>query len=293
MAHAPPHTPRLAALARARVATRRAAGWPPARPLGVLSVGRPPSAAASWCWGVRSAWGAAGVGREGLFLSAPRPSRPDSTRLRRSTRLATPRVQGRRAGLALIFKLRHPCPPPNTDAGRGAACPAGDASSHSSGSASGAADAAAALNNKAAAGAAGAAGAAAAPPSDGANAADQGAGGGTHSDGVTAAFDRVTASLGPPDYSLDGAGWSVPAHRGVLRARCPHFRARLGSGMRDADGATSAVPEGFSRRSVEARGAARWGGGVGPRSGRGEGAKGAWIARCAGLFPGPTPASTL
>ncbi|GBF99226.1 hypothetical protein Rsub_11433 [Raphidocelis subcapitata] len=83
----------------------------------------------------------------------------------------------------------------------------------------------------------------------GAAAAGAGPGGGG---GGEAAFARVSAQLGAPDYVLVGAGWQLAAHRAVLQARCPHFRARLTSGMRDANGASATVPEAFPQRSIEA-----------------------------------------
>ncbi|KAI8472709.1 MAG: protein-L-isoaspartate O-methyltransferase-domain-containing protein [Monoraphidium minutum] len=67
-----------------------------------------------------------------------------------------------------------------------------------------------------------------------------------------AAFAAVSGVLGPGDYELRGAGWRVAAHRDVLRARCPHFRARLSSGMRDSGDGSHAVPEGFAQHSVQA-----------------------------------------
>jgi protein-L-isoaspartate(D-aspartate) O-methyltransferase len=58
--------------------------------------------------------------------------------------------------------------------------------------------------------------------------------------------------LGPPDCVLVGAGWELAAHSAVLRQRCDHFRARAGSGMRDAALDRVPVPSHFSRAALEA-----------------------------------------
>ncbi|GFR50447.1 hypothetical protein Agub_g12668, partial [Astrephomene gubernaculifera] len=60
-------------------------------------------------------------------------------------------------------------------------------------------------------------------------------------------------ALGPPDCQLAGWGWSLPAHRGVLQARCELLRAQLLSGMRDSHTTRYVVPEAVERReAVEA-----------------------------------------
>lgn len=58
--------------------------------------------------------------------------------------------------------------------------------------------------------------------------------------------------LGDPDCVLEGAGWTIPVHRSVLRQRCDHFRARCGSGWADASAERVVVPDHFSREAVQA-----------------------------------------
>ncbi|KAL4452300.1 hypothetical protein ABPG75_007962 [Micractinium tetrahymenae] len=58
--------------------------------------------------------------------------------------------------------------------------------------------------------------------------------------------------LGEPDCLLQGAGWSIPVHRSVLRQRCDHFRARCESGWADASTERVAVPDHFSQEAVQA-----------------------------------------
>eukprot|EP00193_Tetraselmis_chui_P018060 CAMPEP_0177780392 /NCGR_PEP_ID=MMETSP0491_2-20121128/17172_1 /TAXON_ID=63592 /ORGANISM="Tetraselmis chuii, Strain PLY429" /LENGTH=458 /DNA_ID=CAMNT_0019300147 /DNA_START=1307 /DNA_END=2680 /DNA_ORIENTATION=+ len=59
--------------------------------------------------------------------------------------------------------------------------------------------------------------------------------------------------LGEPDCALVGAdGWRLSAHKALLKVRCQHFRARFDSGMRDAASDVLAVPDNFSKETVEA-----------------------------------------
>lgn len=59
-----------------------------------------------------------------------------------------------------------------------------------------------------------------------------------------------SAALGPPDYTLEGAGDSIPVHRVVLCVRSDLLRARCGSGMRDAGVTSVPVPHHFSRSAM-------------------------------------------
>lgn len=57
--------------------------------------------------------------------------------------------------------------------------------------------------------------------------------------------------LGEPDCELLGPGWSLQAHKQVLKSRAAHFRARLSSGMRDAHDCQHKVPEGFTLAALQ------------------------------------------
>eukprot|EP00878_Enallax_costatus_P008072 GHUV01008442.1.p1 GENE.GHUV01008442.1~~GHUV01008442.1.p1 ORF type:complete len:607 (+),score=209.30 GHUV01008442.1:178-1998(+) len=59
------------------------------------------------------------------------------------------------------------------------------------------------------------------------------------------------SGLGQPDCELQGEGWTLQAHKKVLKGRAAHFRARLSSGMRDAHDCQHKVPEGFSHRTMQ------------------------------------------
>ncbi|PSC72076.1 L-isoaspartate O-methyltransferase [Micractinium conductrix] len=86
--------------------------------------------------------------------------------------------------------------------------------------------------------------------------------GGSSSDGTMDAGMQPGSPLGPPrlfldelgepDCVLEGAGWSIPVHRSVLRQRCDHFRARCTAGWADADAQRVAVPEQFGEAAVRA-----------------------------------------
>jgi protein-L-isoaspartate O-methyltransferase len=67
-----------------------------------------------------------------------------------------------------------------------------------------------------------------------------------------AAGPLAPARLGEPDALLVGAGFALPAHAAVLRARCELLRARADSGMADACAARVAVPEHFSEAAAAA-----------------------------------------
>eukprot|EP00803_Ostreobium_quekettii_P009046 evm.model.scf_1524.2 EVM.evm.TU.scf_1524.2 scf_1524:3912-16148(-) len=53
-----------------------------------------------------------------------------------------------------------------------------------------------------------------------------------------------------PDCVLVGEGWRIPAHRGVLKARCEHFRAQFDSGMKDANNGELRSPETFEKEPM-------------------------------------------
>ncbi|GMH40376.1 hypothetical protein BSKO_08280 [Bryopsis sp. KO-2023] len=58
-------------------------------------------------------------------------------------------------------------------------------------------------------------------------------------------LDVDLITLSEPDCVLVGGGWTLSAHRSVLKARCEHFRARFDSGMLDANDGELSVPEQF------------------------------------------------
>ncbi|KIZ03317.1 Protein-L-isoaspartate O-methyltransferase [Monoraphidium neglectum] len=62
-----------------------------------------------------------------------------------------------------------------------------------------------------------------------------------------AAAERLAVQVSPSTWARDMG----PLTAGGT-ARCPHFRARLSSGMRDSDGPSHAVPEAFAQHSVQA-----------------------------------------
>lgn len=61
----------------------------------------------------------------------------------------------------------------------------------------------------------------------------------------------IESLLGPPDCTIIGHDISIPAHSVMLSQRCDLLFARKNSGMADASLDSVAIPDGFSRKSIE------------------------------------------
>eukprot|EP00892_Ulva_mutabilis_P011656 jgi/Ulvmu1/8863/UM049_0045.1 len=64
------------------------------------------------------------------------------------------------------------------------------------------------------------------------------------------AAPALASALGPPDCTVRGAGFELPAHSAVLRARCPVTHAQFSSGMRDANARTVTLPPHFAEAPI-------------------------------------------